>query len=87
MDRLAGIVRCQWRAYWRRFWRARHPTVGHQGITLIITVLIFQVSSAFRLSQYSDCSGRHHARPVAVSRDLPVLAIPSNQHHSHRRFF
>ena len=40
MDRLAGIVRCQWRAYWRRFWRARHPTVGHQGITLIITVLI-----------------------------------------------
>ncbi len=41
MDRLAGIVRCQWRAYWRRFSRARDLTVGHQGITLIITVLIF----------------------------------------------
>src|SRR6266446_4928868 len=41
MDRLAGIVRCQWRAYWRRFSRARNLTVGHQGITLIITVLIF----------------------------------------------
>ena len=40
MDRLAGIVRCQWRAYWRRFSRARNLTVGHQGITLIITVLI-----------------------------------------------
>lgn len=40
MDRLAGIVRCQWRAYWRRFSRARDLTVGHQGITLIITVLI-----------------------------------------------
>src|SRR6266404_1016051 len=41
MDRLASIVRCQWRAYWRRFSRARNLTVGHQGITLIITVLIF----------------------------------------------
>src|SRR5437660_359848 len=41
MDRLAGIVRCQWRAYWRRFSRARDLTVGHQGITLIMTVLIF----------------------------------------------
>lgn len=40
MDRLAGIVRCQWRAYWRRFSRARDLTVGHQGITLIITFLI-----------------------------------------------
>jgi hypothetical protein len=40
MDRLASIVRCQWRAYWRRFSRARDLTVGHQGITLVITVLI-----------------------------------------------
>ena len=40
MDRLASIVRCQWRVYWRRFSRARDLTVGHQGITLIITVLI-----------------------------------------------
>ena len=41
MDRLASIVRCQWRAYWRRFSRARNLTVGHRGIILIITVLIF----------------------------------------------
>jgi len=40
MDRLASIVRCQWRAYWRRFSRARNLTVGHQGISLIITILI-----------------------------------------------
>ena len=40
MDRLASILRSQWRAYWRRFSRARNLTVGHQGITLIITVLI-----------------------------------------------
>src|SRR5207244_4871333 len=41
MDRLASLVRCRWRASWRRFSRARDLTVGHQGITLIITVLIF----------------------------------------------
>jgi hypothetical protein len=40
MDRIACIVQCQWRAYWRRFSRARNRPVGHQGITLIITVLI-----------------------------------------------
>jgi hypothetical protein len=40
MDRLACIFRYQWRAYWRRFSRARNLTVGHEGITLIITVLI-----------------------------------------------
>ena len=41
MDRLAGIVRLQWRTYWRRFSRGKDLTVGHQGITLIVTVLIF----------------------------------------------
>lgn len=41
MDRVTGIIRYQWRAYWRRFSRARSLTTGHQGITLIITAVIF----------------------------------------------
>lgn len=40
MDRLAWIVRWQWRAYWRRFSRGKNLAVGHQGITAIVTVLI-----------------------------------------------
>ena len=40
MDRVAGIVRCQCRAYWRRFSRGTNLTVGNHGITLIIAVLI-----------------------------------------------
>lgn len=45
MDRLAGIVQGQWRIYWRRiYWRrisrVRDLTVGHRGITLLITVII-----------------------------------------------
>lgn len=40
MDRLAGIVRWQWRAYWRGLSHARNLAVGHQGITAIVTVLI-----------------------------------------------
>ena len=41
MDRVTEIIRSQWRAYWRRFSRARSLTTGHQGITLVITVVIF----------------------------------------------
>ena len=40
MDRLAWILRWQWRAYWRRLSRARNLAVGHQGITAIVTILI-----------------------------------------------
>ena len=41
MDRVTGIIRYQWRAYWRRFSRAKSLTAGNQGITLIITVVLF----------------------------------------------
>ena len=41
MDRITGIIRYQRRAFWRRFSRARSLTTGHQGITLVITVVIF----------------------------------------------
>src|SRR5688572_7512757 len=41
MDRITGIIRYQWRAYWRRFSRARSLTAGNQGITLIITAVLF----------------------------------------------
>ncbi|HBB94405.1 MAG TPA: hypothetical protein DC054_03365 [Blastocatellia bacterium] len=41
MDRLASIVSWQWRAYWRRFSRGKNLAIGHQGITAIVTVLIF----------------------------------------------
>ena len=41
MDRITGIIRYQWRAYWRRFARARSLTAGNQGITLIITAVLF----------------------------------------------
>ena len=41
MDRITGIIRYQWRAYWRRFTRARSLTAGNQGITLIITAVLF----------------------------------------------
>jgi hypothetical protein len=41
MDRLAWIVRWQWHAYWRRFSRGTNLAVGHQGITAIVTILIF----------------------------------------------
>jgi len=40
MDRLAWIVRWQWRAYWRRFSHGQNLAVGHLGITAIVTVLI-----------------------------------------------
>ena len=41
MDRVTGIIRYQWRAYWRRFSRAKSLTAGNQGITLIITAVLF----------------------------------------------
>ena len=41
MDRLNEILRCQWRAYWRRVKRATSLAMGHQGITLIIAILVF----------------------------------------------
>lgn len=41
MDRITGIIRYQWRAYWRRFSRAKSLTAGNQGITLIITAVLF----------------------------------------------
>ena len=41
MDRLKETLRCQWRAYWRRVTRATSLAMGHQGITLIIAILVF----------------------------------------------
>ncbi|HEY5883574.1 MAG TPA: hypothetical protein VIT88_02760 [Pyrinomonadaceae bacterium] len=41
MDRVTGIIRYQWRAYWRRFSRAKSLTTGSQGVTLIITAVLF----------------------------------------------
>ena len=57
MDRLSEILRAQSRAYWRRASRATNLAIGHQGITLILAILVllkylgFVMSAATRVAQ------------------------------------
>ena len=58
MDRLAWIVRWQWRAYWRRFSRGKNLAAGHQGITSIVTILIlFKYLRVLRSASIDLASG------------------------------
>ena len=39
MDRLAGILHCQWRAYWRRFWGAGSLRASNAGVLVLVAGL------------------------------------------------
>jgi hypothetical protein len=40
MDRIAGVIVFQWRAFWRRFARRGRFSAGNQGVVLIIAALV-----------------------------------------------